>query len=167
MALAQFEFIFTIKDDKNKEAETSVYAPSGFTKAALQIFAGLMAKAIDDIVSGKVVAAEFGVLVDISTLTGNTAALSSDVEEKAVFQSVTLDGTSVDFTIPGLNELLVIDGTNQLDPAAASVAAIISMLEDGLTADAVVVQPTDIAAVDIATVILAEEGFINSGRRKS
>lgn len=166
MALAQFEFIFTIRDNKKKEAETTVYVPTSFTRAQLEDFGQQMAKLIDDMVSGKVVAAEFGVNVDISTLTGNVATLASDVEEKAVFEFITSEGRVVDLTVPGLNELLVISGTNQLDQANANIAALIAMMEDGLTADSVVVQPTDAAGVDVVLVKTAEENFINSGRRR-
>lgn len=166
MAVAGVEVVYTIRDRKDKTAETTIYAPSGFTKAEYAGFAGFMAEVIDGLLSGKVDTADIGFAVDIAALTGNTADPASDVEETGEFQFATSEGRNVMLTVPALNELLVLTGTDELDPAAAAVAAVIAMMESGLVVSATTIQPTDVAEIDITTTVYAVERFRNSGKRR-
>src|SRR5687767_9244262 len=103
MAVAGVEVIYTIRDRKDKTAETTIYAPSGFTAANYALFAGHLAEVIDGLLSGKVDTADIGYAVDISALTGNAADPASDVEETGEFQFLTSEGRPVMLTVPGLN----------------------------------------------------------------
>lgn len=166
MAVAGVEAIYTIRDRKDKTAETTIYAPSGFTVANYKLWAGQLAEVIDGLLSGRVDTCDIGFAVDISALTGNTADPASDVEETGEFQFVTSEGRPVMLVVPGINELLVTTGTDELDQTEAAVAAVIAMMESGLVVAAATIQPTDVGEIDISTTVYAVERFRNSGKRR-
>jgi len=167
MAIAGMEVIYTIRDRKDKTAECTIYGPSGFTRADYAMFAGHIAEVIDGVLSGRVDTADMGFAVDISALTGNAADPASDVEETGEFQFITSEGRAVSLVVPGLNELLVVTGSDELDQTAAAVAAIIAMMENGLVVAAATIQPTDVAEIDIVDTAYAVERFRNSGKRRA
>ena len=164
-----YQITYTITDNDGDEANTSIYVPVGNTIANYQEFAWRYALTIQDFIFGIFRGlATLRVPIDISGLTGNVASADSDVEQIALFEFDTTNPNSgVGFTIPALNELDILLGTDELDQSDPNIAAVISMFEDGLTiTGAVVVQPTNLNSEDIISTKVAFAATRNSGKRR-
>lgn len=164
-----YKITYTIADNDDDEANTSVYVPEGSTIANYTDFAWRYALTIQDFIFGIFRGiATLQVPIDISGLTGNVASADSDVEQKSLFEFDTANPNgSVALQVPCLNELNILLGSDELDQADPDVAAFIAMMEDGLTiTGAVVVQPTNINSEDIISTKVARAITVNSGRRR-
>jgi hypothetical protein len=156
------QIVYTIQDKKGKKPTHSVRINSD-SEAATQAFAEAWAQAIDDLIGGVIRGAVALLGVDISGATGNVAATGSDVEEIARFEFRTFEGHKVEVTIPAILETLIDNDTGQVNRAAGAVAAFIAMMEDGITANSVLVEPCDVGEDDIVSTRIAVEGSRNSG----
>lgn len=159
------EIIYDVRDRRNKKASTSVRIINA-TEAQTDAFANAWAAAIDNLIGGVIRGAVALLGVDISGLTGNVAASTSDVEEIAEFDFRTAAGTKVIVTIPAILETLVNNDTGELNQAAPAVAAFIAMMEDGITAGGALVEPCDVGDEDIVSTRYARERSRNSGTSK-
>lgn len=56
------------------------------------------------------------------------AAEASDVERKGVFQFIAANGAKTKMELPSINNTLVVDGTNVLDPTNPLVVAVINAM---------------------------------------
>lgn len=158
MAVA-FEIIATLSDESGDDATTTLKVPSGFSLSQYGEFAVAMAALVDDMLSGRVESLELCLSADLSGLTGNVIGAASDVEEVGRFQFRTVDGRPVKLNLPTLNESLVAVGTDDLDLVDPNIAAIETMMVDGIAVTLGTITPCDVAEDDIVSLEFAREGF--------
>ena len=161
-----FEIVFTIADNADKRATTSVKIPTTFTLADYTTFGAGMAQALNDFVRGRILGAELCLDVDISTLTANTISPLSDVEEIGAFEFVTAQGNRVKLNIPGCPDGVALPNSNTLDPVDSQVSAIITAMESGIAVTGATASPCDVGGDDITEILFARENFRSSGSRR-
>lgn len=166
MAVA-FEIIYTISDDSNEKSTTTIKVPSTFNLSDYAEFAADMAELIDVIVQGKIESADLCLAVDISGLASNTAGVTSDVEELAAFVFETGEGRKVQLNVPGINDLFVVAGSDDLDLADGAVDDVVQAMLSGLSTAGGTIIPCDRGEGDITTLVNARERFRASGTRRS
>lgn len=164
--MAAPQIIYTVIDDSGDRATTAINVPTGFSLSQFGEFATAMATFLDAILGGKVESAEIAFSVDLSGLTSNTALSTSDVEDIGAFAFETAGGFPVKMNIPGIDELLVLSGSDDLDQADADIAAYIAAMENGIAVTAATISPTDVAEDDITVTVHARERFRASGTRR-
>jgi len=165
MAIAP-QIIYTVIDDSGERGTTSINMPTGFTLAGFQQFAASFATLLDAILGGKVESAEICFGVDLTTLTSNVALSTSDVEEIGAFVFRTSENQPVHVNIPGLDELVVASGSDDIDQVNANVAAFLAAMETGVNTVGGLCSPCDVGEVDIVTTESARERFRASGSRR-
>lgn len=161
------ELVYTIRDRKGKDGTTSVKLSDAAPVKAQVVGFGLSFGGLIDAIIGGIIRSVIAVLpVDISALTGNTPGADSDVEEIGAFEFVTAQGTRVKFNLPALDEVYVLDNSDELNTASPAIAAILTMFEDGIDVGGTQVQPCDIGELDIVGTLFSREAFRNSGKRR-
>lgn len=154
---------FNIQDATGEVSTVTIPIPASTAltniPGTVLAFAQLLAPLSD----GGLVSAGVQVQVDVSGAWGATALLISDVQEKAEFAFRAVNGFLKRLNIPAFPEALFVPGTSQVDVTEASVAAFITAMEDGVTVNATVIQPTDIHNNDLVNNEYAVE---NWGRRR-
>lgn len=160
------EIIYDVRDKRNKAASTSVRCSSDSETQVIG-FAESWAVAINALINGVIRSAVAMLTVDISGLTGNVAADTSDCEEVGSFEFKTTNGvTKVDVNIPAILETLVDNDTGNIIVASVPVAAFIAMMETGITVGGALVEPCDVGGDLITTLNYARERSKNSGTNK-
>lgn len=158
---------YTIRDGDGDGAETSVHVPSGDTLQRYGEFAIAHAEVMEDILLGVFdPTARLSIPVDISALTGNVVADTSDVEQVAAFQFADANNEPVDVNVPGLNPLHVVAGTDALDVADVDIAAFITAMESGLAVTGGTIAPSSVSEADIQDTFYARKETRNSGRKR-
>lgn len=160
------QIIYSVIDDSNDTAQTSLNFPLDWTIAQFGEFGVAMATLLDALLSGKVEKAELCVGIDISSLTSNTALSTSDIEEIGAFQFRTVSGFPVKMNLPCIDELLVLSGSDDLDQADADIVAFISAMESGIVTAGGTITPCDVGEDDIVSTDFARERFRASGQRR-
>lgn len=154
---------FKVTDNDNDPANTEIHVPSGLTIAQYGAFAQAYAAAMDDIVLGAIdPKGTMTIPIDISGLTGNTAAPASDVEQIAAFQFATALNEPVEINVPGLILADVLAGSDSLNTADTQIAAFIALIETGNG----VIGPVAINEDDITTLVYARKETRASGRKR-
>lgn len=150
-------------DQTGKRSTSTHYFTTGLTLA--QISEGLVALAllVDSVIGALVTGVNAIIPVDISAVTGNTTGVTSDVEEVGEIIGVTGQNRKVLFNLPGVKDNLSVVGSDDLDLTDTDIAALITMLEDGIAVTGGTIIPCDIAENDITEVITARERVRNSG----
>ena len=159
--------IYTIKDNKGKLATCEIKIPNGLTVANYIEFATEMGTLIANITIGQIVNVGVAITVDIDAGWPVAPGVTSDVEEKAAWQFVAAGNWRTGVNVPTLSELLVVDGSDELDLTDADVLAFNDAMIDGilLPVGAVTVEPTDARENDIESLVFARERFRASGKR--
>ena len=158
MAIA-FEVVYEYTDDSGDKAESAIKLPTTFTLAQYTEFVRAMAVLVDKVVVGIVSRAGIRVAIDVSSLTGNTVLGLSDVEDVGAFQYATADARPVRFNIPGIQESHVLAGSDDIDTAAAEIAAFNTAMLSGIAVTAGTISPTDVAEDDVTSLVFARERF--------
>ena len=159
------QIIYTVIDADGDRATTTVNLPGGFTLAHFNEFGSSMATLLDALLGGRVEGADFCVNVDVSGLTSNVALSTSDVEEIGNFVFTTAIGTGVRINVPGIDELTVAAGSDDLDQSDPAIAAFIAGIENGINTVGGLIEPCDVGEEDITSVVFAREKFRASGKR--
>lgn len=165
MALT-YGLIYTFVDDSGESATATISLPTAFSLAQFTEFGRAMAVFVDDLVSGLISRAELSVGVDLSTLTGNTAAAGSDVQEINSYQFTTAVGRKVNINIPGTDETDVNPNSDELNTVDAQQAAFINAMVSGIAVTGGTIQPTDIDSEDITALVYAREAARATGKRR-
>lgn len=161
------EIVYTIEDRSGTKGTSSVRIADDPTIAGLKGFAESWATMINNLTLGKVLSAVAHLLANITGLTSNTIAPSSDVEHLGKFQFITASGIRMNVNIPALAEAAVgADTADELNQAQADVAAFLAAMEDGILVGAATIQPCDIGEEDIVGTVFSREGARNSGARR-
>ena len=165
MALAP-KIEYTIRDGDGDVAVTAFYAEIGRTLVDYQELAEQHAEVVEGVILGEIdLIAGLSVPVDISSLTGNTVADDSDVEQIAAFQFSDADGEPVNLNVPAVNNLDIVVGSDALDQTDTQIAALITMMESGIAVTGGTILPCSIREADIQDTIYARKETRNSGRR--
>ncbi len=155
----------TYSDQAGNKSSNTMYIASGLTIA--QITEGLQALVVlvDDVLQALVNGFEFTVSVDLSGLTGNTAAPSSDVEEVGEFIFTTGQNRPVNVNVPGIWDTFSASGSDELDQADSDIAAFVTAMEDGIAVTGGTIIPCDVDQNDITELVTARERVRNTGTR--
>lgn len=161
------KLVYTIRDEKGKEATTEIKIPLSISLANAINFAGAMAVLINALVTGAIVNISIIATVDLSSLVGlRTSPLAgSDVEEKGAFGFKTDVGFPTSVQLPTFNEDFVIAGSDLIDLTDAAVIDFTEAMLLGITAG-VLVEPVDAHGDDIDLFEYGYERFRSSGRRR-
>jgi len=165
MALT-YTITYTFTDDSGDSATTAINVPTTFTLAQYTEFVRGMAAFIDDIVSGVVSFADFTIGVDLSSLSANTVAATSDVEEVDSFKFLTAAGRPVLIKIPGTTEADVVANSDALDQVDTEIAAFITAMVTGVAVTGGTISPCDVDSESITSLVYAREEFRASGKRR-
>lgn len=162
------QIVYQFKDNKGKRSTTAVNVPVGITLAGAIEFGQDVAILINNLTTCQVVTATISQPVDLSGL-GLPASpgATSDIEEKGVFQYETAGGFKTAVNIPGLSDLLVVDGSDAIDLTEQDVIDWNAMMISGIvpTVYGVLVSPCDTREDDITSLDYARERFRASGKR--
>lgn len=159
------DLTYTIRDNKGKDATTSVKLDPGASLVDCQEFAEAQATALDAILYGRVQGAQVNVPVDVSGLTTNLSSGADDVENIGSFQFRTADGRPVIVNIPCFDESMVVAGSDGINQSNPAVAAFLAMMTNGLSVTGGTIIPCDVGEDDIVTVDYARERTRASGKR--
>lgn len=157
---------YVFKGNGPKRGTIGVHTAVGKTLAQYAEGAGVLASALDAFTNGILESGSITIPMDLSGLTGNTAAINSDVEEGAELGMITTAGEPVTTIIPAPPQTFFIEGSDDLDQSAPGLTELISMLENGLLTTGGTIQPTDVEQVDIVDVIRARKITKPSGTRR-
>lgn len=160
-----YALTWTVEDQAGKTATFTEFIASGLTLAQMTEGALAHAPLIDGIIGGIIRGAEICIGVDLSGLTGNVAAGTSDVEEVGEFVFVTAQNREVRVNLPCMNDTASIVGSDDLDQADVNVDAFIDAMVAGLTVVGGNMSPVDVDENDITAVKIARERVRNSGSR--
>ena len=158
MAIA-FELVYELEDASGDAAETSVKIPTTFNFSDYTEFGRGMASFLDAILGGKINRAALRAVPDLSGLTGNAAASTSDVEDVGAFVFQTADGRPVRVNIPGYDETRTISGSDDIDLTDPDIAAFVTGMTAGIAVTAGTAEPCDKAEDDIVSLVSARERF--------
>lgn len=148
----------TVQDDSGKTARTVFRLPSGFTLGAYIEMAQQGAQLIANMVTGRVINVGLCIGVDLAALGLKTVAtVFSKIAHKMFIQMRTAAGTFTRLIIPAALESP--QGTDIYDDAETDFAALITALEDGVSAGVGTVTFTDNREQDITQVKYAVEQF--------
>lgn len=125
---------FTFRDQKGKSSTVPIRVPSGFSFSQLGEFAQAAGQILANASQSQLVEASISVALDLSGLSLKTvAALFSDVAQKALWiAQSTVAGLFARFAMPTLDDGKVLPNSDQLDTLDADVAAMETLLEDGV-----------------------------------
>jgi hypothetical protein len=165
MALT-YGLTYTLTDDSGDSATFNLSLPTAFSLAQFTEFGRAMAVFVDDVVSGLISRCELSIGVDISSLTGNTAAAGGDVQEINSYQFVTAVGRPVNINIPGTDETDVSPNSDELNTVDAQQAAFITAVVSGIAVTSGTITVTDIDSEDVTALVYAREAARASGKRR-
>lgn len=165
MALT-YGLTYTLTDDSGESATFTISLPTAFSLAQFTEFGRAMAVFVDDIVSGLLSRCELSIGVDLSALTGNTAAAGGDVQEINSYQFVTAVGRPVNINIPGTDETDVSPNSDDLNTIDAQQAAFINAMVTGIAVTSGTIAPCDIDSESITALVYAREAARASGKRR-
>jgi len=158
---------YTIRDNDQDPAETSVHVPSGSTLARYTEFAQRHAESIEGVILGVFdETARLSVPVDISALTSNVALDTSDVEQVGAYQFADGNNEPVDVNVPCVQPLATVPFTDGLDLAATDILNFVTAMTDGLAVTGGTIQPCSISESDIQDIFFARKETRNSGRKR-
>jgi len=154
-----------IQDADGDQASFMVHVGTGLTLTQYTEGIRALAQLVDPLVGGIIALASFVTGVDISALTSNSATATSDVEEIGSFKFTSSAGFPVIVNVPGINELYVAAGSDEMNQAEPDIAAFITMMTSGIAVTGGTIIPCDVAEFDLVTLDYARENFRASGRR--
>lgn len=155
----------TVVDQAGKTATFTEFFSDVLTVAQIEEGVLLHAPEVDGILSGIISRMEFCVAVDLSGLTGNTAAATADVEEVGEFIFLTDANRRVSVNLPCINDTASVVGSDDLDQTDVAIDAIIDAMVDGIVVTSGNLSPCDADEGDITAVKSARERVRNSGSR--
>jgi hypothetical protein len=160
---------FTVEDAKDETSVAELYVPSTTPIAELVPFMQAFLPLVDDVITGQIVGANVVLPVALGGLGLKGAPLAgSDVEQGAKFIFDTaLAGVSKRIRIATFDEQYV-DSASRVIPQGQNqvVDDLISAFVDGLTPNAVLVQPSDYRDEDLTALGSALEDFQRSRKRR-
>lgn len=161
------QIIYTVKDNKGKLSTCTIKVPTGLTVANYIEFGQEMGTLINNIIIGQIVNVGVAITVDMLPGWAQSPGLTSDVEEKASWQYMAAGNWRTGAKVPTLSELLVVDGSDNLDLTEASIIAFNDAMIDGidLPVGLITVEPCDARENDIESLVFGREVFRASGKR--
>jgi hypothetical protein len=152
---------FQFEDDKGKTSFTVINVPTGFSIAQFTEFAQGAAQLITNISQATVtrVSVTFKVSLAGLGLRGIPSTIGSVAKKIFLRFQTGVTGFFAQTLIPSPDENNVVAGSDGFNQAAAGVAALISMYEDGIAVTGGTMQFTNNREMDVSTVIDAREIF--------
>ena len=156
---------FTFLDAKGKSSTTRIHVPTGFSFAQYIAFAQAMAQLVANLSEGAITEVSVSVPLDLSGATLKAVALGiADVAKKALLSATSIvSGLFAKWFLPTYDESHTLANSDILDPADTDVAALVTILEDGINVSGTIITPRDLRGNPIDTVTLAREIFRKFG----
>lgn len=161
MALA-FTLRFDFIDDKGKESFSKMRLPTGFTLAQYVEFGQAAAQLWSNVSQAAITGVSISFNVDLSGAALKTVASAVTSVAKKLwlrFQTA-VTGFGAKTLFPGLRETQVIAGSGDVDQTDVDVAAVISLMEDGIAVTGGTMTFTNNRAHDITAVSSGTERFL-------
>lgn len=155
---------YSIEDAKGEATSFSIqFPPTADVPVLVGAFAQETAQLLDDIVSGKIIAASATINVNLSGVTIKDAPiLGSDVEEGATFSYRSTAGAPTTMRVPTIDESYGLETGRAVDTSAAAVDAFIQRIVNGDTQGLTTVRFADSHGNNIAAFQKAVDGFRKS-----
>lgn len=159
MAIITIDTYYRVQDAKGNTSTVTISLPGTVALADVNGFIDATAALIDSLINGKITDCGYTVNVDLPAGLSAIANAFSDVQEKARFAFRSVNRFLKAVGIPTFSETKYLANSALVDQADVSVAAFVTMMEDGITVNGHVVQPCDIRGEDIATLESAVEAW--------
>lgn len=155
---------FTFRDSKNKESHTRIRIPSTFTFAQYQAFGAAAAAVVADMTTCEITEVSVSVGLDLSGASLKTVATQfADWFNKAFIQANNaISGLFAKFNIPTYDDNNNAPNSKNLDLTDPEVAALVTLIEDGITVGAGLVYPVTVRGEAVTSVTTAQEVFRKS-----
>lgn len=152
---------FDFRDNKGKNSFTKIYVPNGFSIANYIEFAQGFAQLLAQLSAARLTRCSLCFGLDLSGATlAPDAGVQADVAEKAFFQFASSEpGFFSRMKIPTISDVLVVDGSDQIDTGDPAVAAFITAMENGLVTVGGTIQPCTDREYDLVSTDFARELF--------
>lgn len=145
------------KDAKGKTSTTKVRIPVALSFAVYVEFAEALAEILKAMTTCEITEVSVSVGLDLSGASLKTVATQfSDIANKAFIQARNaVSGLFGKFVIPTYDDLNNLANSDQLDPVDVQVAALITLIEDGITITGLVYPVTarDEALTEVTTAV--------------
>lgn len=152
-----------VEDNKGAKSTTSFNVDDAVSVAGLAEVGLAIAQSILTIVTGRIVSISACINVDLTSLTGNTVALNSDVEEGARFIWNSTGGFTTSNRLPTFDEQYIVAGSRMVNVDAPAVEAFINLIEGGVvTVGDGTVAITDYRGAEVVDLDSARESFQRS-----
>ena len=160
-----YDIVYEFSDNDGDSASCSTHVPNSFTLSQYTEFARALAALKDAVTVGLLRACSLVIGVNVSALISNGVGVDSDVEEIAAFQFRSAQGFPVKVNVPGVLEMLVASGSDELDQADPDIAAFLTAMQSGIAVTGGTIIPCDVGESDIVSLDYARENFRASGKR--
>lgn len=161
MLAATVNIVF--RDAKGKTSTTKVRIPASLSFTVFVAFAQALAEIISQMTTCEIVEVSVSVGLDLSGASLKSVATQfSDVANKAFIQARNaVNGLLGKFKIPTYDDLNNLANSDMLNQADADVAALITLIEDGITLTGLV-YPVTVRGDGLTEVTVAVEQFRKS-----
>lgn len=162
------QLILEVADASGTKGTSEVKILGTPTIAQQTGFAVAYAEAVDAVIQGEIQGITALNRPSISGLADGTIDGTSDVERIGKFEFVTLSGSRVKLNIPSLDETAANtdDLTDDINLGETAPAALYDAMVDGIAVTGATIQPCDVGAVSINSIVFAREAYTNSGKRR-
>ncbi len=154
----------SFKDSKNKVSHTQVRIPNTFTFAQYKAFGLAAAQVFANMSTAEITEVSVGLGLDLSGLGLRTVATQfADWFNKAFVQAINaVSGLVAKFNIPTYDDANNSTGSKNLDPTDTEVAALLTLIEDGLDVGGTIIHPVTVRDEAVDLITIAEETFRES-----
>lgn len=155
---------FSFVDAKGKSSFTVIRIPSTFTFPQYKAFALAAAQVVANMSTAEITEVSVSIGLNLGGLGLRTVATQfADWFNKAFIQaSNAVSGLFAKYNIPTYDDTNNLPNSKKLDLADADVAALVTLIEDGLDVSGTLVFPVTVRDEATSTVTTAEEAFRKS-----
>lgn len=159
--MAAVRINITVVDKKGKSSKTSIPVPLGFTLSQYAEAGVALGQLVADLSEGQITEINVSIPVDISAATIRAAAMAAaDVAKKLLIVARNAAANLLArFNIPTYDEINTVIGSDQADTTDPGIAALISIIEDGVNVAGVFIQPVALRGEDLDEVLQTREIF--------
>jgi len=157
---------FTIQDGDNDKSTIEIPFPNSFDLSHTANAVAAFGAVINPLLNGGLKAAGIRLEIDLSATWGPTSLLIADIQEQAQFLFRVVGGFPKILNLPTFIETFFTGGGSEktVDMTATEVVDFVNAMEDGLTVNSVLYQPSDYRGADIVS---TESAVQHWGRNRS
>lgn len=127
--------VITSVTDGLKDSSFTVYVQDDVTITGIIALIQALLPLVDSVIQGKIKHSGINISIPLPGSLKDVPTTTADVEEKAVLAFESLGGTPYKLSLPTWDEAHNATGSDTVDEADVDVAALITLVEDGLGGD--------------------------------